>query len=283
MDLPNPDLKMKNPSGVSLIVSTYNWPAALNLCLLSIQKQVLLPDEVIIADDGSREETRLLIEKFKMFFPVSLVHVWQADEGFQLSKIRNKAIARAAQAYIVQIDGDLILEKHFIQDHVAFRNKGSFVSGTRVLLSGDLTKMVLKTEQSEFSFFSKGLSNKSNAMRVPFFSQVLASRYKQSDPAYVRGCNMAFWREVLIRVNGYNEEIVGWGREDSELAIRLNNAGVQKRIYKFGAVAYHLHHKETIRTQLDINQGILEQAISNKTTRCEHGLDQYLIVNKLYI
>jgi glycosyltransferase involved in cell wall biosynthesis len=274
---------MKNTSGVSLIVSTYNWPAALNLCLLSIQKQVLLPDEVIIADDGSGEETRLLIEKFINEFPVPLIHVWQPDEGFQLSRIRNKAIARASQGYIVQIDGDLILERHFIQDHVAFRKEGSFVSGTRVQMSSKLTARVIENALTDISVFSKGITNTSNAIRVPILSKFLESRYKRSDPAYVRGCNMAFWRKDLITVNGYNERIVGWGREDSELAIRLINAGVAKRIYKFGAVVFHLYHKETKRAQFDINQSILEQAISNKTTSCEHGLDQYLTVNKLYI
>ena len=267
---------MQNTSGVSLIVSTYNWPEALNLCLLSIQKQKLLPDEVIIADDGSGEETRLLIERFQRDFPVPLVHVWQPDEGFQLSRIRNKAIARASQGYIVQIDGDLILERHFIQDHVAFRKEGSFVSGTRVQMSGGLTKKVIQAGRSQISIFSMGLSNKSNAMRLSLFSQLFAARYKRSDPGYVRGCNMAFWRKDLIRVNGYNEEIVGWGREDSELAIRLINAGLIKRIYKFGAVAYHLNHQETKRSQLDINEGILQQAIFSKKKTCERGLAQYL-------
>ena len=113
----------KKSCNVSLIVSTYNWPEALNLCLNSIRNQTLLPDEVIIADDGSTEETRILVEKHKQDFPVPLYHIWQADEVFQLSKIRNKAIAFSSREYIVQIDGDLILSPHFLGDHVAFRKK----------------------------------------------------------------------------------------------------------------------------------------------------------------
>jgi len=267
---------MKNTSGVSLIVSTYNWPEALNVCLLSIQNQVLLPDEVIIADDGSGEETRLLIERYQKSFPVPLVHVWQEDQGFQLSKIRNKAIARATKEYIVQIDGDLILEKHFIQDHVAFKKKKSFVSGTRVQLSPELSKRIIKNPELRISVFSKGTKNLLNGIRVRLASQWFAERYKSTDPAYVRGCNMAFWKADLESVNGYNEAIVGWGREDSELSIRLINAGLIKRIFKFGAVAYHIFHKEVVRENLAANDVILRDTISNGVTTCSDCLSRHL-------
>ncbi|MDB5019939.1 MAG: putative two-domain glycosyltransferase [Pedobacter sp.] len=264
-----------NPE-ISLIVSTYNWPEALNLCLESIRKQVHLPDEVIIADDGSGETTRLLIEKHQKSFPVPLIHVWQADEGFQLSKIRNKAIAKASKEYIVQIDGDLILERHFIQDHVAFRKVNSFVSGTRVQVSALLTDKLLYNNLEQVSIFSKGISNFSNAFRIPFLSKLLASRYRKKDAAFVRGCNMAFWKKDLVKVNGYNEAIVGWGREDSELAIRLLNSEVSKRIFKFGAVTYHLYHKELHRELLTTNEGILMDAIKTKVNNCKLGLADHL-------
>jgi glycosyltransferase involved in cell wall biosynthesis len=144
--------------GVSLIVSTYNWPEALNLCLISIGKQTLLPDEVIIADDGSTDKTLKLIEKHKRNFPIPIIHVWQPDDGFQLSKIRNKAIAASSQKYIVQIDGDLILEKHFIQDHVAFRKENTFVSGSRVIMNSDLSKKLIMLQKTNVPLTSKGVT-----------------------------------------------------------------------------------------------------------------------------
>jgi glycosyltransferase involved in cell wall biosynthesis len=265
----------KNPV-VSLIVSTYNWPEALNLCLLSIRKQVLLPDEVIVADDGSTAETRQLIDAHKRDFPVPLIHVWQADEGFQLSKIRNKAIAQASGDYIVQIDGDLILERHFIQDHVAFRREGCFVSGTRVQMSANLSDRILKQKVVHLSVFLKGIKNISNGLRISIISRFLAERYKRGNPTYVRGCNMAFWKTDLVEVNGYNEAIVGWGREDSELSIRLVNYGKSRRFLKFGAVAFHIYHKEALRKDLAMNDTILQNSIQNKVTSCKIGLSQYL-------
>lgn len=268
-------MAMNNPS-TSLIISTYNWPEALNLCLLSILSQTVLPNEVIIADDGSNAQTAGLVAYYQKKFPIPLIHVWQEDQGFQLSKIRNKAIAKASAEYIIQIDGDLILEKNFIADHLSFSKKGTFVSGTRVQLSSVFSKGLITTNSINISIFSKGLVNRSNAVRLKPFREFLAERYKADDIAYVRGCNMAFWKTDLISVNGYNESFVGWGREDSELAVRLSNSGIKKRMLKFGAVTFHIHHREAQRQQLAANNDILNNAINLNTKTCIFGLSQYL-------
>ncbi len=260
----------------ALIVSTYNWPDALKLCLLSIKNQTRLPDEIIIADDGSTEETKFLLEDFKKSFDIPLIHVWQPDEGFQLSRIRNKAIARASKDYIIQIDGDLILHKKFIADHVNFAKSGSYATGSRVMINEEFSQKLLKQQQIDISIFSQGLSNVSNGIRNSFLKNYLANRYRISDMYYMRGCNMAFWRNDLLKVNGYNEEFIGWGREDNEIAVRLINLGVSKRVLKFGAVVFHIHHKVTPRSSLEKNDQMLFAAIKNKTVRISKGVDQYL-------
>ena len=266
---------MSNHS-VSLIVSTYNWPEALNLCLISIIAQTVLPAEVIIADDGSGTETKKLIEKYQENFPVPLIHVWQKDEGFQLSRIRNKAIARATGNYIIQIDGDLILEPHFIADHMRFSRPGTFISGTRVQMSSALSEKMIRQKSTVVPLLSKGITNFSNGLRFPLLSNFLAERYKAKQITYVRGCNMAFWKTDLLKVNGYNESIVGWGREDSEIAVRLVNAGVKKRILKFGGVVFHIYHPELARKQLTVNDTILNESIKNSTITCKSGLSLHL-------
>jgi glycosyltransferase involved in cell wall biosynthesis len=266
---------MPSPS-TSLIVATYNWPEALNLCLTSILNQTLMPDEIIIADDGSSSATGTLIESYRQQFKVPLIHVWQKDEGFQLSKIRNKAIAEASKDYIIQIDGDLILEKHFVKDHLDFSKPGTFVSGTRIQMSPKLSGELLQRKRVKVSVFSKGITNLSNGIRLSFLSRFLAGRYKARDLTYVRGCNMAFWRTDLLEVNGYNESIKGWGREDSELAIRLINSGKKKNILKFGAAAFHIYHPEVPRQNLRSNDMILENTIEKGIRICETGLNQYL-------
>lgn len=264
----------KQDTSVSLIVSTYNWKEALNLCLKSIEKQTVLPKEVVIADDGSKEDTKALIANIRKNFPVPIIHVWHEDQGFQLSKIRNRAIARASGDYIIQVDGDLILEHHFIQDHIAFRKPGSFVSGSRVIMNKELSQKLLDKGSTKIRLTNSGLINRMNGVRIPALSKQL-DNYKNEDIYYVRGCNMAFWRKDLVAINGYNEDFIGWGREDNEIALRLIYSGLVKRIIKFSGVVFHIYHPEKARTALNINDQLLQETASKRLNRCENGLDKY--------
>lgn len=262
----------------SLIIATYNWPGALELCLQSVLRQTVLPAEIIIADDGSGEETRSLVYDFTTKSPVPLVHVWQPDEGFQLARIRNRAIAQAQYDYIIQIDGDLILHPHFIEDHLHLREPGYFVSGSRVLLSPKTSDALLLHRSVEIEKWHQGSKNYFNKLRNRSLRYFLAKRYKASHryKYYVKGCNMAFWKSNLLQVNGYNEAITGWGREDSELAIRLINAGVRKKFLKMGGIAYHMHHEHVSREEERRNTLIMKEAILNRKIFVPQGLSQHL-------
>ena len=133
----------------SLIIATYNWPKALELVLLSLIGQSTLPDEIIIADDGSTNETKLLIDKYQQ--KIKIQHIWQKDNGFQKTSILNKAVALAKGDYIIQIDGDIVLHKHFIKDHVKTAKKKTFIHGSRVFLNKELTEKAIKKLSRSFS------------------------------------------------------------------------------------------------------------------------------------
>lgn len=273
---------MKTFAKSSLIISTYNWPEALRLCLLSVKEQSVLPDEVIIADDGSTSHTFEVIEAMRPTFPVRLVHVWQKDDGFQLSKIRNKAIAMSSFSYIIQIDGDLVLHKHFIKDHLELSEPGTFVAGSRVLMNQQLSEKLLRLQKPSIDLFERGVRNVCNRFNVTWLSRYLADRYKPQDIFALRGCNMAFWREDLVRVNGYNECFQGWGREDNEIAVRLFNSGLRKRAIKFGGIVFHIHHPEVDRADCLENEEYLTCALRQKSVYCSQGLDQYFdVVNQV--
>ena len=190
----------------SLLISTYNWPEALRLCLMSIKEQVILPDEVIIADDGSTEETSKLIKEFSNDFPVEIKHVWHPDEGFRLASIRNKGIAAASGEYIIQIDGDLILHSHFVADHLQLKKPGHFVTGSRVLLSQGSTEKLIFHQSIDLKKWSINKKNHFNGFRSRFISRLLANRYKikGKHSFFVKGCNMGFWKNDLMKVNGHN-------------------------------------------------------------------------------
>ncbi|RNI26070.1 glycosyltransferase family 2 protein [Rufibacter latericius] len=263
----------------SLLVATYNWPAALNLCLQSVAQQAVMPSEVIIADDGSGPETRELIERFQKDFPVPLIHLWQPDNGFEKTKILNKAIAQAKEPYLVQVDGDVILHPKFIQDHLAQATPGRFLAGGRINLSEEATQHVLAHEITRFGLADIiKTNNLFNGLRVGFLRRALANRYKLTgkNKYYAKGCNMSFWRKDLLAVNGYNESYTGWGPEDSELAARLMNAGIRKMSLKMGGVQYHLSHPYVDTSRKAINEELLRTTIQTNITFCEKGLDQYL-------
>lgn len=254
---------------VSLVISTYNWPQALEICLMSALSQTRLPDEIVIADDGSKEETRLLIESFKRQSQVPIVHVWHEDLGFRLAMIRNRALRAATGDYIVQVDGDVILDSHFIADHIDVAEKGCFIRGTRCCITEEVSSQLLQEKRASLRIYSKGLKSRFNATRLPF-----AFSRKESDATKVKGCNMAFWRDDLVAVNGYNNHLQGWGHEDEELCWRLINLGLKKKIVKMHAVVYHLHHKLCSRESEDQHKEELKRCIQDRVVRAENGYDQ---------
>jgi glycosyltransferase involved in cell wall biosynthesis len=193
-----------------------------------------------------------------------------------LGQIRNKAIAAATGEYIIQIDGDLILHPSFVKDHVQAARPNHFIGGSRVLLSEELSQEIFKSKQAAISIFQKGVRNKFNALHAPAAARFIELFKKEKGLYNLRGCNMSFWRKDLLVVNGYNEEITGWGREDTELVIRLYNKGIQRVYFKLQGIVYHLYHKEYDRTSVLKNDEVVQQAIANKLTWCPKGVAQYL-------
>ncbi len=262
----------------SLIISTYNWPEALEICLKSALGQKLPPDEIIVADDGSGEATREMVRSFQKIATVPILHVWHEDDGFRLSHIRNKAIAAASGKYMIQVDGDILMHRHFVSDHVRFARQNSFVRASRIFMDEELSKDVLKTKRININSFSKGTNNFFSANRIPLLWPFFETNYKnKGDERFeIHGCNMAFWKKDAIEVNGYNEDFVGWGSEDKEFVARLLNAGKKKRFLKVGGIAFHIFHPENSRTNMDKNKWILDQTIASKLEYCISGLNKYL-------
>ena len=259
---------------VSLIFTTYNWPESLILALRSIEKQTIVPEEVIIADDGSTAETKEIIDKFQKDSDLNIIHSWQEDNGFRVAKSRNKAIAKSCGNYIILIDGDIILHPKFVQDHVNNAKVGYFMQGSRVLLSQDITEQIIISNRISFSFFSKGMKGRKNSIHSNFLSKIFSTKKN-----YLRGiktCNIAFFRQDFINVNGFNNEFEGWGREDSEFVVRLFNTGINRKNLRFNAIQYHLWHKVSDRKYLDYNNQLLQNSINQKLKVCKKGINKYI-------
>ena len=267
----------------SLLVTTYNWKEALAAVLASVRRQSRLPDEVIVADDGSRADTRGMLEAQARDFPTALRHVWQEDLGFRAASIRNRAIAASRGDYVICIDGDMVLHPRFVEDHLALARPGSFLQGGRIQATAACTQRLLSGARPRFSpwmdadFAAQHGDERRHAVRLPWLARRKA---RSSNPGVtVMSCNLSAWRDDLVRANGFDERMEGYGSEDLELDLRLRNAGLQRRRLKFAGLAVHLLHGS--RAPVDPedmsmpNNRILEETARLRRVRCDQGLDRY--------
>lgn len=260
---------------ITVAVITYNWPEALQLVLQALARQTELPYEVIVTDDGSQPATRELLLRLAQDYPSRLVHLWQPDDGARMSRARNRAIAAAQGDYVILLDGDMVVERHFIADHLAFARRGCFAQGSRVLTDASSVKGMLGRGPSFPEFFRRGIDRRRHTLRLPLLARLFARPSKRQRG--IKSCNMAFWRDDLLRLNGFNEAMTGWGREDTELAVRAFHAGLLRRDLRLGGLAVHLYHPTRKHLVDNPNDRILEETKRRGLTRCERGVEQYML------
>jgi glycosyltransferase involved in cell wall biosynthesis len=256
---------------LTLIITTYNWPESLLKVIESIRRQSIPPDEIVVADDGSNNKTKDLIANINKEFAMNIIHSWQEDIGFRVARSRNKAILKSSGDYIVLIDGDIILHPNFIKDHLDFAEPGYFIQGTRALLSKKGTIKILDGIKVSFSFFSSELKNRKNAINSKYLSLIFSSKTNHFQG--IKSCNLAFYKQDCLNINGFNNDFKGWGREDSEFVVRLLNNGIKRKNVRFHANQFHLWHNENSRKTLVNNNKILDNAIKSQKKWCKNGIN----------
>ena len=266
----------------SIIISTYNSPAWLEKVLLGYNNQTYRNFEIVIADDGSGEETRSLIEKMQseVFYPI--VHVWHEDDGFQKSMILNKAIERCDTPYIIMSDGDCIPRKDFVEQHVKFREEGYFLSGGYFMLPMDISELISREniyaeDCFNVSWLKKhGLKSsfKNNKLSA---GNTLASILNAVTPtnASWNGHNASGWKEDIVAVNGFDERMQ-YGGQDRELGERLVNYGLKSKQIRYNAVVIHLDHPRGYKNEESIakNRAIRKETRDQKKKWTDYGIEK---------
>jgi glycosyltransferase involved in cell wall biosynthesis len=260
----------------SLVITTYERPDALAAVLDSASRQRVAPDEIIIADDGSGPATQDLIADFARRSSVPVRAVSQPHQGFRLARLRNLAIAAATTDFLVFIDGDMLLHESFIADHRRQARAGFYTQGVRVYADAPLTRRLLANPRLRVTLASPvaGLLRRVYLLRSRLLSR--AMRHFANRFIAIKGCNQGFWREDLLRVNGFNEAFEGWGPEDKELVARLAHTGIERQTLVFGGVAIHLHHELASRARFEDNRIILRDTLRERRVWCERGVDAHL-------
>jgi glycosyltransferase involved in cell wall biosynthesis len=266
------------PDLISVIVTTYNREDALDAVLSALSRQTDRGFEVVIADDGSRPMTAAVLETWRSRLGVPLGHVWQMHCGFRAAEIRNRAILACRGDYCVFLDGDCIVPADFVATHRKLAEPGWFVTGNRVLLSRNLTVVVLRDRLQPQAWGAArwigerlrgGVNRLAAVLRLPLGP---LRKLRQRQWRAARSCNLAVWRSDLERIDGFDACFSGWGREDSDLLIRLLRCGLRRKDGRFATGVIHLWHPQVDRSQLGANDARLGAVLQSDRTRAQRGL-----------
>ena len=265
---------------ISVIISTYNAEAWLEKVLESYKYQDYDNFEVIIADDGSRDTTKQLIDRFKADYPVNLRHIWHEDKGYRRQELLNKCIMQTEYDYILMTDGDCIARKDFVSTHAKYAEKGYFLSGGYLKLDMPTSEVIsLSDIENENCFNTKWLKENGsvsfkNALKLNA-SGLWANFLDATTPtgATFNNCNSSAWKDDLIAINGYDERMQ-YGGPDRELGERLFNYGIKSKQIRHKAIVLHLDHPRGYKTKesLERNLKIRKDVKDQKRTWTDFGI-----------
>jgi glycosyltransferase involved in cell wall biosynthesis len=267
---------------ISVIISTYNQHDWLHKVLVGYQHQIFSNFEIIIADDGSTEETKRVVDSFKANSTLRIQHLWQDDLGFRKTTILNKAIVASKADYLLFTDGDTIPRADFVQTHVKLKQPNCFLSGGYFKLPKHISENITDDDIINQCCFdkkwllSKGLTSnfKINKLTASGFKEKLLNALTPTKATW-DGMNASGWKKDILAVNGFDERME-YGGEDRELGERLINFGVKPIQIRYSAICVHLYHERSYKNDnaLAKNLAIRKTTKTNRKTWTDFGISQ---------
>ena len=273
---------MQSPLEASVIISTYNQPEWLSLVLYSYDIQTVKNFEIIVADDGSDQRTKAVIDEFNAESQLDVIHVWQEDEGFQKTKILNKAIVASNSEYLIFTDGDCIARKDFVQTHLELRQPNSALSGGYFKLTESISQSITKQtilEQKCFNkhwLLAKGQPDnfKLNKLTKVKMKAKLLNRFTPTKATF-DGMNVSCFKKDIVAVNGFDERMQ-YGGEDREVGQRMMNNGIRFLQVRYSTICVHLHHERPYKSDEDlaVNKKIRMATKQNREKWTAYGINK---------
>ena len=263
---------------IGVVISTYNNPEWLEKTLWGYMSQDLAADEIIIADDGSGDETRRLIERYSESLPIK--HVWHEDKGFRKTVILNKALLAATADYLVFTDQDCVPRRDFLATHARYAEKGYILSGGYFKLPMSISKRLTREDVTS-GVVSRLWWLRQQGLEWNFkCTKLVASNWfswfmNTVTPARAswNGMNSSGWREDILKVCGFDERMQ-YGGEDREMGERMFNMGIRSKQIRYSAIVMHLDHSRPYVNQAawELNNAIRRETRQKHLIRTEHGL-----------
>ena len=267
------------PIRASLFVTTYDMPRHLELVLAGLERQSTLEFELILCDDGSGEDTRTIVNSFQKRAPFPVIHVWQEHQGFRKCRILNEGLRRSSGDVLIFLDGDCIPHRDYMRDHLDQQEVGFYLAGRRVELgpkiSSSLRPHHVRKGYFDFprpSLIWSGILGDSQFIQrsLRIQNRRLRERLGMTSVVDLKGCNYSVSRRDLLAINGFDEEYEGYGREDTDVEIRLQNLGLKIKSLKGLALQYHVWHPR--REFTPKNDDRLEALRRNGRFSCINGV-----------
>ncbi|WMI65621.1 glycosyltransferase family 2 protein [Aestuariibaculum sp. YM273] len=267
----------------SVIISTYNQPDWLEKVLWGYEIQTESNFEIIIADDGSAAATKNLILRFIKESKLKITHVWQEDDGFQKTKILNKAILKTASDYLIFTDGDCIPRNDFVETHLKLRKPNTFLSGGYFKLPEQISNAISKEDIEKQNCFhldwllERGLKKTFKTNKLTAFGRKswILNTFTPTKATF-DGMNVSGWKQDVLNVNGFDERMQ-YGGEDREIGERLMNCGIKFKQIRYSAICVHLHHDRPYKNDeaIKLNQAIRKATKTNKYKITKFGIKKY--------
>lgn len=267
---------------LTVIMTTYNSPLWLEKVLWGYSVQTHDDFEIIVADDGSGPETTELIDRMRRETGLTIRHIWQEDDGFRKCRILNKAILEADAPYIVFTDGDCIPRWDFLAVHAAEAEQGRFLSGGYHKLPMETSEAITRDDILAGRCFNLGWL-KQHGLASSYKNSKLTATPRQAHlfnrltptKCNFKGSNASAWRDDLLKVNGFDEQMV-WGGLDREIGVRLVNAGIRAKHVRYNAIVIHLDHKRGYKNpeMVAANKALRVNRQKDGTTQTDHGIEQ---------
>jgi glycosyltransferase involved in cell wall biosynthesis len=264
----------------SIVFTTYNQPDWLEKVLIGFAAQDRQGFEVLIADDGSGEETRQRIDALRRQLPMPVRHLWQSDDGFRKCEAMNMAIEQAASDYLIFTDGDCIPRADFVSTHLRLREPGRFLSGGYHKLPMSTSLAISRGDIHAGRCFDErwlrrhGMPTSRRNLKLtagPAMARVLDA-VSPARPSW-NGHNASGWKHDILAINGFDERM-RYGGEDREFGERLENAGVRGKRIRYRAIVVHLEHTRGYATQesIQFNRQLRAETRESHRTWTEYGI-----------
>lgn len=273
---------MNHPKA-SIILSTYEWPEALALVLSALLAQTEKSFEVMLADDGSDDRTKQVVEEYRKRAFFTIHHFWQENKGFRKSRILNQAIAKAQGDVLIFLDGDCVPHRDYVKQHILLADESHYVAGRRVDLSPEFTKALTpkKIEAGALSgifsgMFSLWVDSLKKGGSKPFHRAYLVKNpflrklFGYNRVADMKGCNFSVLRKHMLAIDGFDESYEGYGREDTDVELRMQNLGLKIKSGKNLCLQFHLWH--ATRAFTPVNEDLLADVKNSKRIKAMKGM-----------